>query len=48
VLRSDALRRRRGIPSNPDRRWSIVARWTIATASVAILIDIGLRILGAA
>jgi hypothetical protein len=29
VLRSDALRRRRGLPVNQDRRWSTVARRTI-------------------
>ena len=48
VLRSDSLRRRHRLPSHPDRRWSIVARWTIGFAGVGIVVDIVLRVLGGA
>jgi hypothetical protein len=48
VLRSDTLRRRRGLRANPDRRWSIVARWTVGFGGLGIVVDIVLRVLGAA
>jgi hypothetical protein len=48
VLRSDALRRRRGLPVDVNRRWSIVARWTVVFAGIGIVADIGLRVPGAA
>jgi hypothetical protein len=48
VLRSDTLRRRRGLRVNVNRRWSIVARWTILWAGFGILIDIVVRVLDAA
>ena len=48
MLRSDTLRRRRGLRVNVNRRWSIVARWTILWAGVGIVIDIVVRVLGAA
>jgi hypothetical protein len=48
VLRSDALRRRRALPVNANRRWSIVARWTMLGAALGIVVDIIVRVLGAA
>jgi hypothetical protein len=47
VLRSDALRRRRRLPVDVNRRWSIVARWTVGAAAAATIVDIVLRVLGA-
>jgi hypothetical protein len=47
-LRSDTLRRRRGLRVDVNRRWSIVARWTMLWAGFGILIDIVVRVLDAA
>jgi hypothetical protein len=48
VLRSDANRRRRRLPVDVNRRWSIVARCTMLGAAVGILVDVVVRVLGAA
>jgi hypothetical protein len=44
VLQLEWRIRRRGLQPNTDLRWTIVARWTVLFAIVAILVDAASRI----
>jgi hypothetical protein len=34
------------LPTNTNLRWTIVARWTVLFAAVAIVVDLAARIFG--
>ena len=46
VLQLEWRQRRRGLSNNADLRWTIVARWTVLFAAVAIAVDLAIRIFG--
>ena len=46
VLQLEWRQRRRGLPTNTNLRWTIVARWTVLFAAVAIVVDLAGRIFG--
>ena len=46
VLQLEWRERRQGLPTNSDLRWTIVARWTVLFAAVAIVVDLVIRIFG--
>ena len=48
VLQLEWRQRRRRLPTNADLRWTIVARWTVLFAGVAIIVDLAARISGQA
>jgi len=46
VLQLEWRQRRRGLPTNADLRWTIVARWTVLVAAIAIGVDLAIRMFG--
>ena len=46
VLQLEWRQRRRGLATNTDLRWTVVARRTVLFAAVAIVVDLAGRIFG--
>lgn len=46
VLQLEWRRRRRGLRPNSDLRWTVVARWTVLFAVIAIVFDLAVRFFG--